>query len=166
MLFAQTIAAASSLAADATAQVAAHANARFALETTLERVHERADGGAPSAELEPAHDLAPGDEVIVTVTFTNVSGHPAHDVRITTRVPPALSYVAGTAVAPGARILYSIDDGARFAPQEELAVIGDDGRQRRAQAADYTHVRWVLAVPLDPGARGTARFRAVVRDPV
>jgi hypothetical protein len=32
-----------------------------------------------------------------------------------------------------------------------------------ADAADYTHVRWVLDAPLDAGATGIGRFLAVPR---
>jgi len=35
--------------------------------------------------------------------------------------------------------------------------------RRTADASDYTHIRWVLKAPLDAGAKGFARFSAVVR---
>ena len=45
----------------------------------------------------------------------------------------------------------------------ELEQVGADAVARLADAADYTHVRWVLDAPLDVGATGIARFRAVPR---
>jgi hypothetical protein len=78
-------------------------------------------------------------------------------------VPADLRYVAGTAVGPGSEALFSVDQGQRFGRPEELTVPSGNGAPRRADPADYTHVRFVLSSPLDPGAAGTVRFRVVPR---
>jgi hypothetical protein len=60
-------------------------------------------------------------------------------------------------------VLFSVDDGRSFGRPEELTLADADGTLRAAAPADYTHVRWVLRAPLDAGAAGVARFRAVPR---
>ncbi|HUQ52538.1 MAG TPA: hypothetical protein VM692_09970, partial [Gammaproteobacteria bacterium] len=63
----------------------------------------------------------------------------------------------------GSEALFSIDNGRTFGRPEELTVPTANGGTRPADAADYTHVRWILSAPLDVGASGVARFRAVPR---
>ncbi len=58
-------------------------------------------------------------------------------------------------------MLFSVDGGRTYGAPKELTVKAADGSQRTADAADYTHIRWVLKAPLDAGAKGFARFRAV-----
>jgi hypothetical protein len=60
-------------------------------------------------------------------------------------------------------VLFSVDDGRTFGRPDELTFVAPDGGARGAAAADYTHVRWILRAPLDAGATGIARFRAVPR---
>lgn len=115
-----------------------------------------------------AEQLATGDgdgaaSLVYTVTFTNATDAAIGDVRITQEIPPGVVYVPDTAVAPGASVLYSVDGGRTFGFAAELDVAAEDGTRRRAQAADYTHIRWLLAAPLDARATGFARFRADVR---
>jgi uncharacterized repeat protein (TIGR01451 family) len=134
------------------------------LHTVVEKVVEvEQPDGSTKTELTAGAPILPGDEVVYTVTFVNVSAGPADHVRITAPIPPELRCLADTAFAPGADTLYSVDGGATFGRPEELHVTGPDGSRRAATAADYTHVRWVFNAPLDAGATGFARFRAVVR---
>lgn len=135
------------------------------LHTVVEKVVEveQPDGSTKTELTAGAPILQPGDEVVYTVTFRNVSDGPADHVRITAPIPPELRCLADTAFAPGADTLYSVDGGATFGRADELHITGPDGSRRAATAADYTHVRWVFNAPLDAGATGFARFRAVVR---
>jgi uncharacterized repeat protein (TIGR01451 family) len=103
------------------------------------------------------------DQLIYSVRFSNASEHVADAVRVTSPVPADVKYVAGSASGPGSRTLFSVDHGRTFGQPEELVVVQADGVRRVADAADYTHVRWVLDAPLDAGATGIARFRAVPR---
>jgi hypothetical protein len=84
-------------------------------------------------------------------------------VRITSPIPADVNYVPGSASGPGSDVLFSVDNGRTFGKPEELTLPSADGKRRRADAADYTHVRWILNGPLDVGASGIARFRAVPR---
>jgi uncharacterized repeat protein (TIGR01451 family) len=119
--------------------------------------------GETKTDLAPVEMAVPGDEVVYTVTFTNVSGGVAENIRITNPIPPQVRYVPDTAFGPGSAVLYSADGGRSYGAPAELFVVAPDGTRRAATADDYTHIRWVLGAPLDVGAKGFARFRAVVR---
>jgi uncharacterized repeat protein (TIGR01451 family) len=134
------------------------------LRTIVEKIIETRD---PSGELRtervPAGIVAPGDEVVYTVRFKNTGDRPAENILITNPIPRGIRYMDGTAFAPGTEILYSADGGVSYAEAGKLEVSDENGRTRTASADDYTHIRWQLERPLDPGAEGFARFRAVVR---
>jgi hypothetical protein len=103
------------------------------------------------------------DQLIVSVQFTNESGHIVDGVRVTSPVPPDVVYVTDSATGPGSHVLYSVDQGRTFGLPAELKVVGADGALRAATAEDYTHVRFILDAALDVGASGIVRFRAVPR---
>jgi uncharacterized repeat protein (TIGR01451 family) len=134
------------------------------LATSIEKLMEVAGAdGEGAAELIPVATPLPGDEVVYTVTFTNAKAEAVENVRITSVIPRELRYLEGTAFGPGCQVLYSVDGGRTYGLPAELSVVADDGSLRVATAADYTHIRWVLQTPLDGGAKGFARFGAIVR---
>ena len=116
------------------------------------------DSGERQTRLVDAATVIPGDEVIYTVTFENVSDEPAENVVITNPLPEEMVYVDGSAFGPGAEIQFSVD-GTNFAGARDL-VVTENGRQRPAVAEDFTHIRWVMGDEIDSGAQGLARFRA------
>lgn len=128
---------------------------------------ERSSVDAAADEQDPVvvatdTSAAPADQLIVNVRFTNTSEHVLDSLRITCPVPSDLRYVAQSASGPGSDVLFSVDSGRTFGRPEELTIATPDG-VRNAEAADYTDVRWILRAPLDAGALGVARFRAVPR---
>jgi uncharacterized repeat protein (TIGR01451 family) len=127
---------------------------------TLERLGA-AGAGTGGVDLLVAAEGA--GELVVSVAFTNASTQVVDAVRITSPVPAGARYVAGSATGPGSQALFSVDDGRTFGRPQELTVAGAEGAARAAEAADYTHVRFVLDTPLDAGATGIVRFRAVPR---
>lgn len=136
----------------------------LSLRTVVEKVVETKDAdGATKTELVPAASAVPGDQVVYTVTFKNVSAQAADNIRITNPIPAEMQYVADTASGPGSDVLYSVDGGKTYGRAGELFVTDADGTRRQAGPADYTHIRWVLKSPLAAGAQGFARFRATVR---
>ena len=122
-----------------------------------------ADDGSQESTLVPVSTVVPGDEVIYTVTFTNISQETAENVTVVDPIPEQMTYVRGSVFGPGADITFSVDGGSTFAVENDLRVATDNGGERTAQPEDYTHIRWVLRNPLGPGKRGVARFRAVLR---
>lgn len=103
--------------------------------------------------------VVPGDEVVYTVSFSNVSDEPAENVVITNPLPEQLSYVDGSAFGPGAAVEFSVDGGKSFAAPEKL-LVRENGGERVASAEDFTHIRWVLSEDIAPGSQGMAQFRA------
>jgi hypothetical protein len=135
------------------------------------QINEPSRGGLQvSSTLEPIAAKADDDaappavtELVLSVEFTNTSEQVIDAVRITSPVPVSVRYVAGSASGPGSEALFSVDQGRTFGQPDELTIVGPGGVTRAAEPADYTHVRFVLDAPLDPGALGIARFRAVPR---
>ena len=103
----------------------------------------------------------PGEKVVVTTTFQNISGESADNVVITNPISNELIYVDGSAFGPGTDIEFSVDGGQTFAAAADLTVT-EDGVTRSADANDFTHIRWVMREELAAGAQGVARFSAVL----
>ena len=122
------------------------------------------EDGNRQTRLVDAGKVVPGDEVVYTVSFSNVSDEPAENVVITNPLPAELSYVEGSAFGPGAEIQFSVDGGASFAAPADL-VVSEEGTQRPANGDDFTHIRWVLTNVIEPGAQGLAQFRARLNRP-
>ncbi len=117
------------------------------------------DDGKQQKELVQAATVLPGDSVIYTITFRNVSQESAENVTITNPVPVNLTYESGSAFGPGTVIEFSVDGGKYYSVASELTVT-ENGEVRAATADDYTHIRWIMQNDLAAGAQGVARFRA------
>ncbi|MDA0680598.1 MAG: hypothetical protein O3A13_11270 [Proteobacteria bacterium] len=117
------------------------------------------DAGETKRSLVPADTVVPGDDVVYTITFTNISSEAADNVVITNPISENLTYVEGSAFGPGTVIEFSVDNGQSFAAPEALMVAVDD-EVRPAEPEDFTHVRWTMQSELQSGAQGMARFKA------
>ena len=115
--------------------------------------------GERETRLVPAETVIPGERVVYTITFRNISQEPADSVVITNPIDESLTYVEGSAFGPGTAIEFSVDGGNSFASAGELVVV-EEGVERPAEPGDYTHVRWVMQNDLAAGAQGMARFTA------
>ena len=120
------------------------------------------DSGEAETRLVAADTVVPGESVVYTITFQNISDEPAANVVITNPISEDLTYVDGSAFGPGTVIQFSTDGGQDFAAADELTVV-DDGMSRPAGPDDFTHIRWVMQNELAVGAQGTARFTAVLK---
>ncbi|MDH4106754.1 MAG: hypothetical protein OEW35_00405 [Gammaproteobacteria bacterium] len=118
------------------------------------------ENGQQSTRLVAAAKVVPGDQVVYTVTFANVSDEAADNIVITNPLPAEMTYVEGSAFGPGAEIEFSADGGKSFAAREKLTVPDEQGGQRQARAEDYTHIRWVMREQVRAGSQGVAQFRA------
>jgi uncharacterized repeat protein (TIGR01451 family) len=118
--------------------------------------------GRTVVRLAPAEKIAPGEEVFYTVRAVNRCPRPAEALAIDVPVPEHMRYVPGSAVAPAAGVLFSVDGGFRYAPPDELHVPTAQGEPRPTGSGDYTHIRWMLRKPLPAGAVVLARFRAMI----
>ena len=152
------------LSAAAAAQSAVDSKPELVVSSALERiVAGAAASSTPDIQIATGTVASHADQLIVSVRFTNVSKSLVDTVRITSPIPADVKYVPGSASGPGSAVLFSVDNGRTFGRPVELTLPAPDGGTRVADPADYTHVRWVLSAPLDPGASGIARFRAVPR---
>ncbi len=120
------------------------------------------DSGEAETRLVAADSVVPGESVVYTITFQNISDEPAANVVIPNPISEDLTYVDGSAFGPGTVIQFSTDGGQNYAAADELTVI-DDGVSRPAGPDDFTHIRWVMQNELAVGAQGTARFTAVLK---
>jgi len=144
------------IAAVAAAQQQGHLNVRTIVQKEEVTVNA---AGETERHLVAADTVVPGEDVIYTITFENISDQPAENVVITNPISVDLTYVDGSAFGPGTVIEFSVDGGKTFAAQDHLMVATDAG-ERPAQADDFTHVRWTMQSDLAVGAQGVARFRA------
>jgi uncharacterized repeat protein (TIGR01451 family) len=140
----------------------AWAQSPVSLKSTVEteRMVKQADGQM-LAKRSPVKSAVPGEEVIFTNTFSNVSTKPAGDLVLTN--PIAADLRLKKAWGEGAAITYSVDGGKTYAVSDLLKVTGKDGKARAAVVDDYTHVRWVMQGSLAAGAATAVGFNAVVR---
>ena len=109
--------------------------------------------GEEKVQLVDAKTVVPGDEVIYTVTFQNISDTAAENVVITNPIAADLEYVDGSAFGPGSDIVFSVDGGTVFAAASELSV-ADAGVERPAEAKDFTHIRWQMQNEIPAGSQG------------
>jgi uncharacterized repeat protein (TIGR01451 family) len=151
-----TLMATTLFAMTAFAQEQAHLNVRTIVQKEEVTVTE---SGETERNLVPADTVVPGDDVVYTITFTNISDQSAENIVITNPIAESLTYVQGSAFGPGTFIEFSVDNGKSFAPPEKL-LVATNGDTRPARAEDFTHVRWTMQNELEAGAQGMARFKA------
>jgi hypothetical protein len=126
---------------------------------TAELEQQQTVGGRTVLRLLPADHVVPGDLVIYTVEVHS-SGSALLRPQFVAPIPEHTSYVADSAVGPGADISYSADGGQTFDRPENLRVHGAGGALRAAVASDYTHIRWMLRHGLKAHSVVYARFHA------
>ena len=144
-------------------QVSAQEKGCILLKTVAEIEQVTTDErGEQSTRLVPVEKIVPGNEVVYTVSATNICDQVADNVVIDNPVPQHMDYIGGTAIGPGTEVSFSTDGGFAYGKPETLKVAGADGKQRQAEPREYTNIRWVMRNPLKPGAVAFARFRAVL----
>jgi uncharacterized repeat protein (TIGR01451 family) len=114
--------------------------------------------GKPERKTVPAATVVPGTEVSYVISYRNQGDQPADNVTITNPVPAELEYVAVLGPAPANQV--SVDGGKRYGALASLTVADASGKTRPAEAADVTHVRWMLGAALPPGDGGRVSFKA------
>ena len=142
----------------ALAQEKGHLNVKTVVQKEEITVSE---SGERETRLVAPDTVVPGDSVIYTITFANISDESAENVVITNPVPENLTYIEGSAFGPGTVIEFSVDGGQSYGAGDKLTV-PDNGGSRAAKAEDYTHLRWVMQNELAAGSQGVASFRAVL----
>lgn len=121
------------------------------------------DRGEEEVVVTPADTVLPGDTLVLTTRYSNIGEVDADNVVITNPVPGQLVYLEGSARGEGTDITFSVDGGQSYDVPERLVVIGENGRERPAQPADYTHIRWTVKNSIKPGDEGLVSFRAALK---
>jgi uncharacterized repeat protein (TIGR01451 family) len=132
------------------------------LKTSAETEREVVEQGQTVRRLVPAGKVVPGDEIVWTITATNVCPAAMDNVVIANPVPEHMTYVASSAMGTGTDIEYSLD-GQEFNGALDLQVRTDDGTLRTARAFEYRAIRWTYKNAFAPGATAFVRYRALVK---
>ena len=103
----------------------------------------------------------PGDEIVYTITFENISTKPASNIVITNPIPNDTTYISATGV--NTEITFSIDGNNQYATPDKLIVTTKEGVTRLAVPSDYSHMRWVYAGELGVDKTSQVSFRAVIK---
>ncbi len=118
--------------------------------------------GETKVQRVPAEKAFPGDEIIFTTTYANISQEEAENVAVTNPVPEHMFYRTDSAEGEGTVITFSVDGGQTFDRPANLKITGEDGKERPATPTEYTHIRWMVRGALPPGKGGSVSFRAVI----
>jgi uncharacterized repeat protein (TIGR01451 family) len=110
-----------------------------------------------------ATTVVPGAEVIYTINARNTGSDPAKHVVVTNPVPQSTVYVDGSAAGDNTDIMFSVDGGKSYAHADKLTVRDENGKPRKAEAADYTNVRWTLRSALQPSQLLPVWYRVKVK---
>ncbi|MGH8492671.1 MAG: hypothetical protein ACRERR_06130 [Moraxellaceae bacterium] len=108
----------------------------------------------------PAQSSAPGEVLIYTLNYKNIGDEKATAVNVDNPLPNGTRYMANTASGAEGQINFSVDGGKTYGKPEQLAV-QKSGKKAKAEAPDYTNIRWVLG-EVKPGQTGQLGFRAQV----
>jgi len=139
------------------------ANAGIVAEQIVEKETVVRDAhGADSIQRVIADKVAPGEQVIYSLRFTNDGDEPAEGVVLVMPAPAEISYVEGSVSGANARVTFSADNGASYVARGRLT-IAEDGAERPARGNEITHIKWTLNDPLAPGAKGQVSFRGVLQ---
>ena len=109
--------------------------------------------------------LLPGDVVLYRLVFTNVSDNRVRNVEFTDPMPERLQYVGGSTAADRDDVIveYSIDKGSTYAVRPMIHEIVNGKRvEKLAPPERYTHIRWRVRGWVEPGAKVSAEFRAML----
>jgi len=136
------------------------------LKTTVEKEAKVQKNGQWVTERVPVDKTNPGDTLVYTITYQNAGRVAAVDAAIVDPFPAGVVYLAGTAEGQDAEITYSIDNSRSWhRPPIMMQVRKPDGtlENRPAPPERYTHLRWVIKKPVQPGQSGRVSFKATVK---
>ena len=119
--------------------------------------------GSETVVYESADTVVPGERVVYTVNFENNRDEAETNLVLTMPVPAEVKYVEGTASEASGVLTFSSDGGASFAQRAVLRVENEAGETVAASAEDITHIRWVVAGPVNPGETGAISFTGVLK---
>lgn len=111
------------------------------------------------------HALLPGDVVLYRLVFTNVSAKRVRNVEFTDPLPESLQYVGGSTAADRDDVIvdYSIDGGGNYEVRPMISeIVNGEHVEKPAPPERYTHIRWRVRGWVEPGAKVSAEFQAML----
>jgi len=126
------------------------------------------EGGKTVTKRVVAKDVATGDVLFYTVSFSNDGNEKATNAVIDNPIPKDVRYVPGSAYAEGGAdiITFSIDNGKTYnKPSLLLYEVKDERGKNIKKVASpdvYTNIRWVIPV-IEAGKKGSVGFKAIVK---
>lgn len=124
-----------------------------------EVIFKNEETGETTTTLEEASLVKPGEIVVFTSIFTNISEEIAENITVNNPVPENMVYISFSARGEGASVNYSVD-GENFGSPDSLTVVGEDGVERIARPEEYKEIQWVFESELSPGQSGEVSFKA------
>ncbi|MBN2824864.1 MAG: DUF11 domain-containing protein [Campylobacterales bacterium] len=109
-----------------------------------------------------ATKVVPGTMVKYINTLSNTGGESATNLVLVNNIPKEMKYIANSAKCQGkCTVTYSVDGGKSYNTSNKLYV-KRSGRNVRAQAGDYTNIKWVVS-SLNGGTKKTVEYSAILR---
>lgn len=148
---------ASPVVAYAQAAPATASNVTLKSETFIARavVDEK---GQKKNQLFPVSRVVPGNVLVFQLSYENLGKAAATKFAINNPIPKGVVFT-GTR-EPWSQV--SIDGGKTFGALATMKVKLANGTLRSAIPQDVTQVRWTIAQPIAPGAKGNVQFYAIV----
>ena len=118
-------------------------------------------------EREAVDHVEVGDVLVYSLQIVNDGPVAAVRAQVVDPIPENTVLILDSAAGDGTRITYSVDGGSSYAPYPVTQVVSRDGVEEEVPvpAEDYTHVRWTLMQPLEPGEMRTGHFKVRVQAP-
>ncbi len=133
------------------------------VKSIAEKEVETVKNGKKEIKRTAVDKAVPGDDIVYTTTFKNLTGKPAGNIVINNPVPNDSVYKGGSAAGANTVITFSVDGGKQFAEADKLAVKGKDGKTRIALPTEYTNIRWTYKGELGVDKSGEVSFRATIK---
>lgn len=147
---------------------AAYAAPQITLSVIAEKDVEITDEkGNVTVERQEFADVAPGETIYYTLTYSNTGDEAAKNVKLDNPIADGNVYVDNSAWGDDADILFSIDGGQTFKKPAALQYSVKDSKTGNQEAKEvspeeFTNIRWVIET-IDANSTGKAGFSAVVK---
>ncbi len=120
----------------------------------------RAADGTTRVTWGPTHKMLPGEHMMFTLEYRNTGTQPISGIVLDNPVPKGIVYRGPAEGSPAPELSV---DGQTYGTLASLRAHAAGGTLRAATPEDVTHVRWKLAAPVAPGAKGELSFQAVLK---
>jgi uncharacterized repeat protein (TIGR01451 family) len=139
---------------------------RLELKTTVAKEVKVKKDGKWVVQTIPVEKTTPGDILVYTITYLNSGKSPAVEAEIVDPIPKGLAIIPESAEGKDTEIKASLDNGRSWQKLPATVLIkNQDGTlsAKPAPADRYTHVKWTVKNPVQPGQSGRVSFKVTVK---